>query len=106
MSIKERMAKLQAASGKSSNDSVAVDQKPVGELMMYGWLGRAGAGIMSSTYNKRACTVPQQSALLIPASHTWFPSDLCVRSASMLQATLPFISHLRAHCCHCMRAWL
>jgi hypothetical protein len=58
MSIKERIAMLQGSSGKSSNDlgSTPQGQKPLGDLMIHGWLGRAGAGIMSSTYNKRAQT--------------------------------------------------
>ena len=51
-SIKERIARL---NGGGSSKSVAPPSPskdhPEGEIVWHGWLGKAGAGILSSTYN-------------------------------------------------------
>ena len=55
-SIKERIAKLSGGGGSKSSlpsPSDAAKDQPEGEVVWHGWLSKAGAGILSSTYNKR-----------------------------------------------------
>ena len=57
-SIKERIAKLSGGGGGGSKSSLAspsnaAKDQPEGQILWHGWLGKAGAGILSSTYNKR-----------------------------------------------------
>ena len=57
MSIKDRIAMFSKGGGKGSKDELEankVSEKPQGEIIMHGWLGKAGSGILGSTFSKRA----------------------------------------------------
>ena len=59
-SIKDRMAFF-SGKKKSSEEldkAAAPAEKPDGDILWHGWLGKAGAGILSNTFNKRARSRP------------------------------------------------
>ena len=62
-SIKERIAQLTSGKGSSGKLSPspssppAKSESPEGEIVWHGWLGKAGAGILSMTFAKRYCVL-------------------------------------------------
>jgi len=56
-SIKDRIAAFSTGGSSKSPNKDKVDEKPSGYIIHTGWLGKAGAGILSSTYSKRYCVL-------------------------------------------------
>ena len=59
-SVAERIAALTkspSTRGSSKKVDNTDDEKPDGEILWHGWLHRAGAGVLASTWNKRYCVV-------------------------------------------------
>ena len=53
-SVRDRIAAFTRAPSRGSIDTQPpASEKPDGEILYHGWLGKAGAGILASTFNKR-----------------------------------------------------
>ena len=53
MSVMDRIRKLNAGLGLSRNVDEPASEAPEGQLLWKGWLGKAGTGVLSATWNKR-----------------------------------------------------
>ena len=61
MSVMDRIRKLNAGLGLSRNVDEPASEAPEGELVWKGWLGKAGTGVLSATWNKREQPQSEQS---------------------------------------------
>ena len=57
----DRIRKLNAGLGLSRNVDEPASEAPEGQLLWKGWLGKAGTGVLSATWNKREQPQSEQS---------------------------------------------
>ena len=61
MSVMDRIRKLNAGLGLSRNVDEPASEAPEGQIEWQGWLGKAGTGVLSATWNKREQPQSEQS---------------------------------------------